>query len=48
MTTTLHIRPLQRFSDDYLERCRALTPEQIVRFLEEFQRLQGSANESSN
>ena len=27
-------RPLQRFSDAYLDRCRELSPEDIVRFLE--------------
>ena len=36
-------RPLQRFSDAYLERCRALSAEDIVRFLEDFRRLHGAA-----
>lgn len=30
------IRPVQYFSDAYLERCRCLDTEDIVRFLEEF------------
>ena len=40
-------RPLQRFSDAYLERCRALSPEDIVRFLEDFRDLQGAARTRS-
>lgn len=35
-------RPVQYFSDAYLERCRQLTPAQIVRFLDEFRRLHGA------
>ena len=30
------IRPVQYFSDAYLQRCRRLAPADIVRFLEEF------------
>lgn len=40
-------RPLQRFSDAYLERCRELSPEDIVRFLEDFRRLHGAATSRS-
>ena len=29
-------RAVQTISDEYLERCRGLTPAQIARFLEEF------------
>ena len=29
-------RAVQTFTDEYLERCRDLTPAQIARFLEEF------------
>ena len=29
-------RPLQLFSDEYLEHCRSLTSEQIVAFLDQF------------
>lgn len=36
------MKALQRFSDDYLESCRAMTPDQIVRFLDDFRRLHGS------
>ena len=37
-------RPLQRFSDEYLERCRELSPADIVRFLEDFRVSVGSAS----
>ena len=40
-------RPLQRFSDAYLERCRELSPEDIVRFLDDFRRLYGAATTRS-
>lgn len=40
-------RPLQRFSDTYLERCRELSPEDIVRFLDDFRRLHGAATSRS-
>ena len=40
-------RPVQRFSDAYLERCRALSPQDIVRFLEDFRKLHGAANAPS-
>lgn len=34
---------VQRFSDEYLERCRELTPQDIVRFLEDYRKLFGAA-----
>jgi len=40
-------RPVQRFSDEYLERCRALSPADIVRFLDDFKRIQGHAEARS-
>ncbi len=40
-------RPLQKFSDAYLERCRELSPEDIVRFLDDFRRLHGAATTRS-
>ncbi|TBR21665.1 hypothetical protein EPO15_09690 [bacterium] len=33
------MRPVQFFSKEYLERCRAMSPEQVVRFLEDFRLL---------
>jgi len=36
------MKAVQRFSDEYLESCRAMTPDQIVKFLDDFRRLHGS------
>ena len=36
------MKTVQHFSDDYLERCRDMTPDQIVRFLDDFRQLHGS------
>ena len=33
------MKGLQYFSDEYLEHCRSLTPQQICEFLESFRRL---------
>lgn len=30
------MRPVQLFSAEYLEQCRSMRPEQVVRFLEDF------------
>lgn len=40
-------RPVQRFSDEYLEHCRTLSPEDIVRFLDDFRKLHAAANTRS-
>jgi len=34
------MRPVQYFSDEYLERCKGMTTEQILEFLEAFRRMQ--------
>lgn len=34
---------VQRFSDEYIERCRELSPQEIVRFLEDYRILFGLA-----
>ncbi len=36
------MRPVQIFSDDYLARCRQMSPDEIVRFLEDFRRIHAS------
>jgi uncharacterized protein (DUF4415 family) len=36
------MKTVQRFSDEYLESCREMTPDQIIRFLDDFRRLHGS------
>lgn len=33
------MRHVQRFSMDYLEQCRRMSPEQIIRFVEDFRAL---------
>jgi predicted DNA binding CopG/RHH family protein len=33
------MKAVQKFSDDYLESCREMTPDQIIAFLEDFRRL---------
>ncbi len=38
---------LQRFSAEYLERCRELTPDQILQFLEDFRTLHGTPRRPS-
>ena len=35
------VRPVQFFSDEYLERCRAMNPAEVLEFLESFRRLHG-------
>ena len=37
------MRPVQYFTPEYLEQCRQMTPDQIVRFVEDFRRLHGAA-----
>ncbi len=41
------MRSIQYFSDEYLEECRSLTPDQIIRFLEDFRTLHGSVSTAS-
>ncbi len=40
-------RPVQRFTSEYLERCRELSPDDIVRFLDDFKKIQGAGNARS-
>ena len=39
MTRTGPARGVQYFTDDYLEYCKQLTPAQILKFIDQFQRL---------
>ena len=32
-------RPVQYFTKEYLERCKGMTPEQIIEFIEDFRTL---------
>jgi predicted DNA binding CopG/RHH family protein len=36
------MKALQKFSDEYLESCRDMTPDQIIQFLDDFRRLHGT------
>lgn len=38
-------KPIQYFNQEYVERCRDLTPEQILEFLENFQKLMSGTPE---
>ena len=40
------MRPVQFFSNEYLEQCRAMTPDQILQFLEDFRDLNQPADRS--
>ena len=42
------MRPVQKFTDDYLARCRAMPAEAIAKFLEDFRRLYGGRPESES
>jgi predicted DNA binding CopG/RHH family protein len=33
------VRPVQYFSDDYLDQCRAMKPDDVIRYLEDFRHL---------
>jgi hypothetical protein len=37
--TRIQVRPVQFFSDDYLERCRRMSPEEVLAFLDGFRLL---------
>lgn len=41
------MKPVQYFSDDYLAECRKFTPEQIVRFLDDFRQLHAHSDRAS-
>lgn len=40
-------RVVQRFPDEYLERCRELSPEDVVRYLESYRVVLGAAQHGS-
>ena len=40
-------RPVQFFSDEYLERCRAMKPAEVLEFLESFRLLHARASSRS-
>ncbi|MBI4424164.1 MAG: hypothetical protein HY554_10580 [Elusimicrobia bacterium] len=42
------MRPVQYFSDEYLAHCRAMSPQQIAVFLEDFRLLNGRRGKASS
>lgn len=38
-------RPVQRFTKEYLDRCKGMTPDQVIEFLENFRILMGEKPE---
>lgn len=41
------MRPVQYFSDEYLGRCREMTADQIIQFLDDFRQLHGGRSSRS-
>ena len=41
------MRPVQRFSDEYLAQCREMQTQQIIGFVEDFRRLHGATKTRS-
>ena len=42
------MKPVQYFSDEYLQHCQKMTPDQIIRFLDDFRQLHGSSIRSQS
>jgi hypothetical protein len=42
------MKPVQYFSDEYLDRCRGMKPDQILRFLDDFRELHAAGTTSSS
>ena len=40
------MKAIQYFSDEYLQQCRSMTPDQIVTFLDDFRQLHGAGTRS--
>ena len=40
------MKTVQHFSDEYLQQCREMTPDQIIRFLDDFRQLHGAETRS--
>jgi predicted DNA binding CopG/RHH family protein len=39
------MKPVQYFSDEYLQQCKKMTPDQIIQFLDDFRQLYGHRTE---
>ena len=42
------MKTVQYFSDEYLRQCQDMTPDQIIRFLDDFRQLHGAETRSSS
>ena len=42
------MKAVQYFNDEYLQQCKAMTPEQIIGFLDEFRQLHGATTSSKS
>ena len=42
------MKTVQYFSDDYLQLCRKMTPDQIIQFLDDFRQLHGAPARSKS
>ena len=42
------MKAVQYFSDEYLQQCREMTPDQIIRFLDDFRQLHGAETRSKS
>ena len=42
------MKAVQYFSDEYLQQCKAMTYEQIIRFLDDFRQLHGGTTSSKS
>ncbi len=42
------MKTLQKFTDEYLEHCKSLSPQQIIQFLEDFRQLQNASLEGKS
>jgi predicted DNA binding CopG/RHH family protein len=42
------MKTLQYFSNDYLQQCRTMTPDQIIQFLDDFRQLHGAPDRSKS
>lgn len=41
------MKTIQYFSEKYLEQCRGMTPDQVIRFLDDFRQLHGTEMSAS-
>jgi predicted DNA binding CopG/RHH family protein len=42
------MKTVQYFSDEYLEQCKAMSPEQIIQYLDDFRQLHGSRTKAKS